>query len=279
MSVSLSSSVSRLPYSQKRIVIMRRVTTVALVALFVITSAAMADSVWDYRSSYSTTDNSLGAGKFTTGFLSGAEGTFNIYDHYSTDTSYGGIYRWDWASHPGDNTDTRGNAGKNTTVNAVEQSGWGTGGIYYEAGATTLMPGTDGSWAALRWTAPAAGSYNVKAVFTDQCIDAGAGKTTTVYMREGHNNGSLFWNSTLAGFVGRAANGYLDTTGTNQSATYENVLTLAAGQAIDMVVASGSTQYLTTGVDFTIAVPEPACIVLLSSYLIGVLAYAWRKRK
>jgi hypothetical protein len=258
---------------------MKRVAaTIAVVAWFVSTSIAKADTqTWDYTSSYSSTTNAVGAGQFAGGYLSGPEGTFNVYNHYSDDSSYEGINRWDDAAT---GTDFNGNAGMNTNATAKKMTDWGTGGMYFEAGATALMPAYCGNWAAVRWTAPEAGQYRVNAVFTDQCLDAGASKKTTVYMREGKVDGSLFWTNTLAGFVGTKAASFGDATGTNQSATYNDVLTFTAGQAVDVVVAAGDTQYLMTGITFTVtAVPEPSAITVVLSGLLGFLAYAWKKRR
>lgn len=247
--------------------------------LWGLASAATADmQSWNYKSSYSTTDNSLGAGKFASGYLYDAPGYFGTYNRYANDGGYNGINRWDDSGTAGQNTDTRGNAGINTNATATEMNNWGTGGMYFEAGQTTLMPGTSGVWAAIRWTAPATGQYVISALFTDQCLDAGAGKTTGVRVREGAPDGVAYWTSTLSGFVGRAVNNYTDATGTNQSATYSGTLNLTAGQAIDFIVEAGSTKWLMTGVDITIAtapIPEPASLALLA---LGSLALLRRRR-
>ena len=65
------------------------------------------------------------------------------------------------------------------------------------------------------------------------------------------------------------------------SANTSNQVTLAAGGTLDFVVNSRGSQWNDdTQLDATIqSVPEPSALVLLAFGLIGLLAYAWRKRK
>jgi hypothetical protein len=166
---------------------------------------------------------------------------------------------------------------------------WGTNtgsslaNLYMEAGKVFLFEGVQNSDTAVRWTAPATGQYQVNAVFNDINMDANAAtQTAVVYVRK---NGSQVWNTTLDGFSGTAAAGYADHTGTTWAANYSSLVTLAAGDTLDFVMNGGigqdqNTDRTCVNFDATItATPEPASMVILATGLIGLLAYAWRKRK
>jgi hypothetical protein len=260
---------------------MKRLETLAaVVILLAFAGTALADTVWDYADSYSPTDNSVGLGKFASGYLTGAGGTFNLFAHYS-DTpweAFHGINRWDDVGNGANSTDSHGNAGINTNATATEELGWG-GGMYFEPGATTIMPGTGGTWTAIRWTAPADDWYDISARFTDQQLD-GASKSIGVRVREGTEFGTVLWNAALTGFVGRAANDFNDATGTNQSGTYTAHSYMTAGQTLDFIVESQGPVFLMTGIGVTISsVPEPSSIALILTGAAGLLAYAWRRRR
>jgi hypothetical protein len=221
---------------------------------------------WDYTTDWSDTTN---AGIWQRGFLTGAEGTFNAFSHYVAPESVGNgpIDRWD----VGD-PDSCGNAARNTSNSPYEN--WG---MYWEAGQTTEMPGQNGAWNAVRWTAPKAGQYKVYARFTDQRTD---GDDVGVAVRLGTTGTNMLWEEGLVGFIGRSTADFLDgSEGYDYEATYSKFITLAAGQNLDFIVKAGFN-YNATGLTITIEqVPEPGTLALLATGLIGLLAYAWRKRK
>jgi hypothetical protein len=120
----------------------------------------------------------------------------------------------------------------------------------------------DTGYANVRWTAPTAGVINVSATFTDTAVEPGV--FATPYVRI---NGGEFQS---------LGSGAATSTGVSWSSTGMEVM---AGNTIDfLAVGNGGTL---TRLDATITmttVPEPSAIVLLGSGILGLLAYAWRKR-
>ena len=114
----------------------------------------------------------------------------------------------------------------------------------------------------VRWTASQAGTADIHAFF--QTIQAPNNSRPTVYV---YLDGTQLYNS-LAGLY----NGW--------SVTYDSSssLTVAVGDTIDFVSHGDWTQRLDATVTETVA-PEPSALVLLASGLIGLLCYAWRKRR
>lgn len=250
---------------------MRRIVTlVACIGLLASATTALGTTIWDYTADYSTTSNST-SDVWQRGYLTEpTPGTWglNLYDTFQSFS--GEIAGWDKSGDP----DTNGNANKNTSASAYEN--WGD---YWEAGQTCVMPGVLGNYGAVRWVAPAAGTYSIFAQWTDQRTD-GTGATVGIHVA----GNSLLWSDTTNGFYGRAANGFADRTGTHQSTAYTNSsMYFTAGQYIDFVVENmwaDPVTYRMMGFTATISqVPEPSVIVLLASGLTGLLAYAWRKRK
>lgn len=220
---------------------------------------------WDYTSDWSTGANS---GVWQRGFLSGAEGAFNAFGTYVAPESAnnGPVDRWD----VGD-PDSCGNAARNTS--AVPYENWS---MYWEAGQTTEMPGQNGAYNAVRWTAPEAGQYKVFARFTDQRTD---GDDVGVGVRYGEPNGAILWSDTLAGFIGRSTADFTDgDAGYDYEATFLQVMNLSANQSLDFVVAAGMN-YNATGLTITIEkVPEPSMLLTVTLAIVGLSAYAWRRR-
>jgi threonine dehydrogenase-like Zn-dependent dehydrogenase len=95
--------------------------------------------------------------------------------------------------------------------------------------------------------------------------------------------GTELFTGVIDGNVGNARLG-IAAWGTSPSQHYvsSSAITVHAGDYIDFFVDkyNGSLTNDLTVVHATISeVPEPATIVMLASGLIGLLAYAWRKRK
>jgi hypothetical protein len=147
--------------------------------------------------------------------------------------------------------------------------------------------------AVLRWTAPAAGTIVVNVTF------AGANTLSTNYNGSTTRTQSLVWltsgavstledsygGGTAAGTYYAFVSGSSTPPGSTHNYT-SGTLTVAAGDTLDLV-AQGTVLNATTGeirlgaagsIVFTPA-PEPSTLVLLAAGLIGLLVYAWRKRR
>jgi hypothetical protein len=166
----------------------------------------------------------------------------------------------------------------------------------YVSGNQWLAPGdvgfypadADGNYQAfVRWTAPRDMTVSVDAVFTGQ---DNVGATTGAHVLlngdlvsgVGYTGTSLFYG-VIDGNVGNASLG-IAAFGSSPSQHYASSsdISVHAGNYIDFFVDkyNGSLTNDLTVVHATITeTPEPASVILLASALIGLLAYAWRKRK
>jgi hypothetical protein len=119
-----------------------------------------------------------------------------------------------------------------------------------------------GSSTVVRWTAPTAGTVDWQAAM-DSIQQTDRGNYWSI--------GAVFHNDTL-----------LQSTGHLAILTPESLsgsgIAVAAGDHIDFVAYGLDMTGLFASVTLT-AVPEPGTIVLLCSGLVGLLCYAWRKRK
>ena len=134
-----------------------------------------------------------------------------------------------------------------------------SGTVYAAAGQLALHPGPGGEYAVLRFTAPEAGLYSLRALFTG--IDIGPTSTDVHVMVDG------------APVFDGAVNGF----GTGPS--FDTVARLAAGRTIDFSVGFGNGSFYndSTALQATIAlVPEPAGRLLWCSGLAGMLAITRR---
>lgn len=250
---------------------MKCIETLVVTAVLLVSGAiARAETTtWNYAADYSTTSNS-GANGWQSGYLTDVGSTLGVFNAYDVFGSAADIPSW----HTGSGTDPMGNANINPSSSPSAHTDWG---IYWAGKQACLMPGTAGNWIAVRWTAPSAGNYNVSALWTNQRYD---GCDTTVAIRNTATGIDMLSGSvaTLTEFVGT------DSSVAAGKATYNNTLYFTAGQNIDFIVKTTSSQaspiYQMVGLDATItAVPEPAAITLAVTGLIGLVAYAWRKRR
>jgi hypothetical protein len=111
----------------------------------------------------------------------------------------------------------------------------------------------------VRWTAPTARVIDISATFTD--IRDVPGDFATAYVRV---NGGGFQSLGLA-----------NSTDISWSNTGMEVL---AGDTIDFLAVGATVTMLQATISQTV-VPEPSSMVLLAASLLGLLAYAWRKRR
>jgi hypothetical protein len=145
---------------------------------------------------------------------------------------------------------------------------WGSSpGLHLAKDEMGFHPGnvTDGGgFAILKWTAPMDGKINISTIFED----ANAA-TTANYVMLVHG-----------GTYTHLAEGTID--GSHHTLTYNLTgVSVVAGDSILVDVGSnGDNTGDFVGVFHTIDyVPEPSSTAIMASALIGLLAYAWRKRK
>jgi hypothetical protein len=242
---------------------LRRMSLSVLAVLFIlgIAGVASAGMVWDYTNSFLTKspdgayDQSAWS-PWSAGWLD-ATGSLSKYGYYAGNIA-GGLGLWQYAS--GD-YDIHGHACKNLTDHEISESIGGKLNWSLGAGQTAVMTGY-GRTTDIRWTAPAAGTYSVSGTFTNQKGDASpVGVTVSV----------LAGTSTL----------FTTDINIGDPAVYytSDPITLAAGGTIDLRASAGQSIGW-AGIQFQVAeVPEPGSIVLSLSGLLGLLAYAWRKRR
>jgi hypothetical protein len=247
---------------------LRRMSLLALAVVLVLGSAgiASADLTWNFANEWSDTNNS---GTWRSGYLSGPNGDFNPF--VSTGSACAGAVHYWYDSTSGG--DSLGVISKNVTGSPQDEAGTN----YWEPGQTVIMTGWS-SWNEVRWFAPQNDTYYVTAHFTNQKID---GRALNALVRVGDGYSNVIFEDQLTGFNGRAVNGYADRT--PDAHTYSDFvsgpITLTAGQTIGFVNKHAYYALAQLGVDITITTPEPSAIVLLGTAFIGLLAYAWRKRR
>lgn len=129
-----------------------------------------------------------------------------------------------------------------------------------------ICPGSGANAGAIGWRAPYAATVDIKYTLAD------------ISPRSGNDGAGAY----LYKFGGATA---LDYVALSEGATYTCARTGVAMNAGDMlwlqVVSNGQAANDDIRItDFTItSVPEPASLVLLGCGLMGLLAYAWRKRR
>jgi hypothetical protein len=162
------------------------------------------------------------------------------------------------------------------------------GNTFYSANEPVLSPTY--APAVLRWTAPAAGTIAVNVTFS------GANQLSTDYT--GASNAvSLVWLT--SGGVSTQEDSYGSVTGSmytfigasntppGSTHTYtSSAIPVAAGDTLDFVVqgtsltaTGGETRLGAAGSIVFTPAPEPSTLALLTAGLIGLLCYAWRKRR
>jgi hypothetical protein len=265
---------------------MRRFAALAVLAVLLAPACAFG-TLWDYTSSYlvePTQDyySQAAWAPWSAGYVS--SGTFSPYDSFHWDPANpDGGYHDAWYMTPdGDYGPAQQGAACKNLSGVVNQINLGGGFyVYEELGQTVQLAGTSAT-AAVQWTAPTAGWYQADAVYTGQETYVQLATRTNVSISSG---GTALSTGIVDGFIGTAANGYEDgfdgTVGT-RSVTCTGTKYLDAGQTFLFTVQNitGAMSWVGTVLTVqTTTAPEPSSMVLLAAGLIGLLAYAWRKRK
>jgi hypothetical protein len=245
----------------------RKLTSVMVVVVAMVVYAQTATATtmsWDSTTDLGTADSIMATntvGAWTLGEAAAGTGAgFTALPNYTTSYAQasGGSPAW---------------YGSDPTGGAVPN--YGLPMMNFSAGHLVVLPHyalEDGSTLTngdLRWTAPQAGTYNVSARWTDLGNGATGGgpETIGVTVTLAKNGLSLFSD-------------FVASEGGIPSVSVARQMTLAAGDTLDFVVNSrGSHWNDPTQLDATITtVPEPTTLALSLSGLLGLLAYAWRKR-
>ncbi len=165
-------------------------------------------STYNAVSDFSTTSNPTGAWSY--GYKATSTSAFTRYT--GNGQPWAGIYTWSPNSGGGCCL----MVAKNTTGTTTTYGG----SITQPADMLNLHPGAGGEQSTVRWTAPSAGTYQVKGRF--QGIDTGGTTTNVRILHKGVQVQS------------GGVNGY------GSQAAYDFALTVAAGDTIDFVVGYGS---------------------------------------
>ena len=157
---------------------------------------------------------------------------------------------------------------------------WQNSGDFPAVGAVSgeirVQPELPGwaSAAVIGWNSPITGNVAVSFSLTD--LDAGANGPGDHPTYDG-----VTYNLFRAGDTTALSSGYVANGGASGTIDVSNVA-VSAGTMLYLQIGPGTINhwYDTTGVSFTVTqTPEPSTIVILLTGVIGLLAYAWRKRK
>jgi len=231
-----------------------------LFVLLMVLALPCVASAWDLVDDFSITNGNPN-GVWSYGYYAGgAGGTWTLYD----DTGDSGTLI-NWFVDPGD-TDAHGNVNLNYTANTFTQPGW-TPGMSWRPGQLCVMTpywfGAPDDNPAVRFTAPATGSYEITANWENRAM---SGTPTDVFVLV---NGAIHHYDQISGFT------EFDAPLAESVSTYVAVLPLTAGDVLDFgvsdVVNDGGHQ---VGLDVVI-VPEPVTMALMS---LGGLALLRRRR-
>jgi hypothetical protein len=237
-------------FFKKGLSMSRRNAVLVIVAgmmFLVAPNALQADLVWDVYDDYAITQASDNGPGHVWQFFEVAEGANTGYTWMD---SFGGNYY------------------------GYDMLTLSTLGTYPSIGKSTAMggmgvnPGDGGAAVAIGWQSPIAGTANVDDSFAIYQQQAGNGVTYALFEEGGT---SPLESGILAG-------------GAN-SGTITGTASIASGKMLYLQLGpnyhGGGTDYYSdySAVVFNVShVPEPGALVLLSTSVLGLLAYAWRKR-
>jgi hypothetical protein len=204
---------------------------------------------YDAAADFSTTANPNGAWSY--GYTApGATVDFQAYNHTADLFGNGSLIGWCYGNSGWGDP----NLNKNMTDSEIDEYG-----ITWAAGA---LAGGGDMWYAyasvLRWTCPADGDYNFDVSFTGI-----------------QDNYQTYWLVSRDGNVGY---GWLMVDGgggLGATAAYSSQLMMTTGETMDFLVYGPVHTAISATID---QIPEPSTLILLGCGLLGMLAYAWKKR-
>ena len=222
----------------------------SLVALLVFSSSAQAGPVFDAAADFSGASNPNGAWSY--GHASTLGGAMTQYTIAASFAGNPDISGW-LGLLPGHL------AGEPVVVKNMTGAVQTAGGMRLSPGQLALHPGGLGQLSVVRWTAPAAGDYSVKAVFDS--ADWIRGATTDVHVL--HNGAAIFNGVVSGGF------------GPGTGPTFMDTISLGAGDTIEFVVGFGNGSFFNDSTALAAQImgrddggaggaPEPAALLLLA---------------
>jgi hypothetical protein len=210
--------------------------------------ASKAGTIYDAAADFSSTNNPNGV--WTYGWSSTLGSAFNLDVSRINDS---GIDFWEGAISTGSPPGQFPYVSHNGTSSTITYGGT----VLYNPGQLGMHPGPQGQYSVIRFTAPAAGPYQLASSFAG--LDFIGPTTTDVHVLL---DGSAIFNGNVDGF------------GAGSGPSFTTTFTLQKGDTVDFAVGFGTNgTYFndSTGITATfILIPEPTSFVLLSMGLVGL---------